>query len=225
MELNNKFEIGEEVYSLAKENLKEDCVICSGKKTVTLKTDKGDREIECFKCFGVGYSVSPHKKYVVNEEPYTVSSIKASIGKDKITLKYCLKDSNGRKVSRTESNMSKDLEALRKKCENLNYIEDVPQHLNYNKRVLKDLVDVYICGGRVLKNNLKYMYETTNEDIEGYIEDDKIVCVEDNNTCTLHTSDFSVIKKFAEILKEHFPEKRLMLGSQNILPGIIEDYE
>lgn len=225
MELNNKFEIGEEVYSLAKENIKEDCIICSGKKTVVLKTDSGEQEMECFRCHGVGYSTAPYKKYVVNEEPYRVSSIKANIGKDKITLKYTLTNNNGRKINRTESNMSKSLGVLRKKCDNLNYMEGIPQYLIYNKKILKELVDVYICNGLVIKNTFKYAYETTNDDIRDYINENKIVCVEENNTCTLYTSDFSRIKAFADVLKEQYPEKKLMLGSSNILNDIIYDLE
>lgn len=213
MELNNKFEIGEDVYFLSKENIKETCDVCLGRRTVILKLDSGEREMECFKCYGVGYSISHHKRYVIDEEVYKVSSIKANISKDKITLKYCLTSSSGKKISRSENNISKYLDELNKRCEHLNYIDEIPEYLNYNKKSLKELVDVYICGGRVLKNTFKYMHETTDDDIKNYIDTNKVVCVENNDTCTLYTSDFSRIKNFAEVLKMHFPEKKFKLGS------------
>lgn len=223
MEFSTKFNIGEEIYFLTKENVKEACPVCLGNKTVTIKNKKGESEIECFNCHGVGFYTTSIKRYVVNEKACKIVGIKANISKNKVNLKYSIADEMGRKFNRSENSISKNLEELYRVCDNLNYIEEIPTIYNYNKKTLKDIVDVYICGGRVLKNTFKYAHETTTEDIKSYIEDNKVICVEEGNNCTLYTTDFSKIKTFADILKDKFPEKKLILGSSEISMSLLDE--
>lgn len=217
MELNNKYEIGDKVYSYSKKHLQETCKLCNGDTVITVKTSKGEKTLDCVECHGFGYKTSHFQKYTVDEGIYTVKAIKANIDKNKINIKYSLVDDNGRKINRAEPSIFKDKNIVESKCKEMNYSEEVPVYLTYNKKAIKEKVDVFVSNGFILKNIFKPKHETKQEDINLYIENDKTVCIEEDDICTLYSNDFIKIKEFSDCLKASFPDKTLVVKTNSVI--------
>ena len=79
LNIDNKFEIGQEVYVIRKERTKEKCPACNGDGTFLHKGYK----VKCTYCYGSGNVFTHDKMWQVDKEPMTVDSMKISIGADK----------------------------------------------------------------------------------------------------------------------------------------------
>lgn len=207
MEINNKYKIGDKVYSISKKAINESCDVCNGDKVIIVKNSKIEKEMECAYCNGRGYVRAGREKYVVDSGVCTVTSFKVAVGQKDISIKYVLLREDGRKINRSEFNVFENLDFAENRCEELNYIEQIPQKLNANTKEIKNLVDVYISNGYVLKNGYKNRHCTSNEDIEKYIMENKNICIEDNDEITFYTNDEEKKIKFIELI-ENSQEKR-----------------
>lgn len=115
--IDNKFEIGEECYSVYRKPIQYKCPVCEGKGSFL----HNGYEIDCKNCGGSGKQVNP-KQYVMDICKVKVRRIIASIWKDHITIKYkVICDDYLISVNnRTESNLFKTLEEAENYCVGVN---------------------------------------------------------------------------------------------------------
>lgn len=114
--VDNKFEIGEECYTYARENLHVICPVCNGSKKIVYS----GYEIPCKQCNEIGKIVA--KQTVVTPYKVKIRRIIASIWEDETTVKYKV-DSVGEYINvrnRNEQSLFKTLEECEQKCKEIN---------------------------------------------------------------------------------------------------------
>lgn len=114
--IDNKFEIGEECYTYARENMEVECPVCKGKKKILYN----NYEIPCKQCNISGRITT--KQTVVAPHKVRIRRIIASIWNDVTTVKYRV-DSVGEYLnirSRNENVLFKTLEECEQKCKEIN---------------------------------------------------------------------------------------------------------
>lgn len=84
MELNNKFEIGQELYTVIRKPIEYKCPVCDG----TGKFNHNGYEVKCPHCQGSGRIEDKKTLWNVVDHKVKVSSIKASIYKENQHIKY-----------------------------------------------------------------------------------------------------------------------------------------
>lgn len=115
-QIDNKFEIGEECYTYARENMEVVCPVCKGIKKILYN----GYEIPCKQCNAIGKIVC--KQTVVASHKVRIRRIVASIWNDVTTIKYKV-DSVGEYINvrnRGESFLFKTLEECEQKCKEIN---------------------------------------------------------------------------------------------------------
>ena len=103
--IDNKFEIGEECYTYARENMEITCPVCKGTKKILYS----------------GYEI-PCKQTVATPHKVKIRRIVASIWDNVTTIKYKV-DSVGEYINirnRRESSLFKTLEECEQKCKEIN---------------------------------------------------------------------------------------------------------
>ena len=93
------------------------CSLCEGKG----QFEHNNHNVICPQCKGTGKITSNYKSWEVIDEKLTVSSIKANIGSNNITLRYGL-HSKITRLRRGEQNVFKTYEEAQNKCNELNYV-------------------------------------------------------------------------------------------------------
>lgn len=126
--VNNKFEIGQEVYIITerKERLENKCTcdVCLGIGTLTCK----GYEIRCPKCNGKKEIILDSKVvkiHVVEDMPYRIVSYRYTVYKDGEILKYKLKLKQGyssKEKNVTEEEIFATREEAVKVCDDLNIL-------------------------------------------------------------------------------------------------------
>ena len=111
--IDNKFEIGEECYTYARENVEIICPICKGTKKILYN----GYEIPCKQCNMSGKIVG--KQTVVAPHKVRIKRIIASIWDDVITIKYKV-DSVYDYKNIGESSLFKTFEECEQKCKEIN---------------------------------------------------------------------------------------------------------
>nr|DAH30148.1 MAG TPA: TRAP Tryptophan RNA-binding attenuator protein inhibitory protein [Caudoviricetes sp.] len=114
--IDNKFEIGEECYTYARENIEIICPVCKGAKRIFYN----NYEIPCKQCNALGKIIG--KQTVVAPRKVRIRRIVASIWNDVVTIKYKV-DSVGEYINirnRGESSLFKTLEECEQKCKEIN---------------------------------------------------------------------------------------------------------
>lgn len=119
MELNNKFEIGEVVYTISHNNMELKCNVCEN-GFILYK----EKAYKCPECNGNAKILSSHKIWEVVEEEVKIRRVKASIGNGYINIKYALYSDNFRVKNRGECNLFKTKEEAQKECDRLNKPEE-----------------------------------------------------------------------------------------------------
>ena len=114
--IDNKFEIGEECYTYARENVEVVCPVCQGTKKILFN----GYEIPCKQCNTIGKIVC--KQTVVTSHKVKIRRIVASIWDNVTTIKYKV-DSIGEYINvrnRGESSLFKTCEECEQKCKEIN---------------------------------------------------------------------------------------------------------
>ena len=117
--IDNKFEIGEECYTYARENVEIICPVCKGTKKILYN----GYEIPCKQCNTIGKIVC--KQTVATPHKVKIRRIVASIWDNVTTIKYKV-DSIGEYINirnRGESSLFKTLEECEQKCKEINHGE------------------------------------------------------------------------------------------------------
>ena len=123
--IENKFNIGEECYTVCREAIKYKCPFCEGKGT----KEYNGYEISCRNCSGTGKLDNP-KQTVLVVCKVRIRRIIASIWQDQISLKYkvnCLDNSHQNINNRNENNLFKTIEEAEKYCEKVNSGQIIPE--------------------------------------------------------------------------------------------------
>ena len=114
--IDNKFEIGEECYTYARENVEIVCPVCKGTKKILYN----GYEIPCKQCNTIGKIVC--KQTVATPHKVKIRRIVASIWDNVTTIKYKV-DPIGEYINirnRGESSLFKTLEECEQKCKEIN---------------------------------------------------------------------------------------------------------
>ena len=115
--INNKFDIGEECYTVGREFIECECPVCKGLGKIIYN----DYEIKCKQCDSSG-------KIKTNQTILTTCKVKvrrivASIWKNQITIKYkvdCVDDIYKNIRNRSEESLFKTLEEAKDYCKSVN---------------------------------------------------------------------------------------------------------
>lgn len=126
MELKNKFDVGQEVYTVIRKPIQYDCPVCNG----TGKFNHNGYDVKCPHCNGVGRLTDKKTLWNVVDGKVKVRTIKASIWNDYQTIKYMIDSTNTIEYikSRPESQLFETLEDAEKFCYDGNHpIEKVEE--------------------------------------------------------------------------------------------------
>lgn len=117
--IDNKFEIGEECYTYARENVENICPVCQGTKKILYS----GYEIPCKQCNTTGKIVG--KQTVVAPHKVRIRRIVASIWDNVTTIKYKVDSVNNyiNVRNRGESSLFKTFEECEQKCKEINHGE------------------------------------------------------------------------------------------------------
>lgn len=125
--VDNKYEIGEEVYSVSMQEIEYKCPYCNGSGIVKLELKESLKgkftagHIECEPCRGVGYSSkSKYRAWFVMDEILKISSIRVGIDDNGIKeIKYNC-HGGGRSVKRHEYRLFITKTEAQEYCDELN---------------------------------------------------------------------------------------------------------
>ena len=123
--VDNKFEIGEECYTVCRTTTKYKCPFCEGKG----KKEYNGYEIGCSNCHGIGKLDNP-KETVLVVCKVKVRRLITSIWKDQITIKYkvdCIDDIYRNIRNRGETSLFKTVEEAEKYCVEVNTKQVAPE--------------------------------------------------------------------------------------------------
>lgn len=112
IEINNKFNIGDEVYTIKAEPLEYTCDLCKGNGFIVYE----EKKIRCPHCHGLKTISSDNLKvWRVIHEKLIVSSIKANINEYSCIIRYNLSG-----LKRAEQNVFKTFDEAQERCDILN---------------------------------------------------------------------------------------------------------
>ena len=123
--VDNKFEVGEECYTVCRTATKYKCPFCEGKGT----KEYNGYKIPCRNCNGTGKLDNP-KETVLVVCKVRVRRLIASIWKDQITIKYkvdCIDDIYRNIRNRGETSLFKTVEEAEKYCVEVNTKQVTPE--------------------------------------------------------------------------------------------------
>lgn len=122
--IDNKFEIGEECYSVYRKPIKYKCPVCEGKGSFL----HNGYEIDCKNCGGSGQQINP-KQYVMDVCKVRVRRMTATLWKNHVTIKYKVDcdDYSIRVSNRSELNLFKTVEEAEKYCVDVNTKQVTPE--------------------------------------------------------------------------------------------------
>lgn len=113
--IDNKFDIGEECYTYARENMEITCPVCKGTKKIIYN----GYEIPCKQCDYFG-KVST-KQTVVTPHKVKIRRIIANIWENITTIKYKVDSEGCASIrNRSENTLFKTLEECKQKCKEIN---------------------------------------------------------------------------------------------------------
>lgn len=115
VEVNNKFKIGEKVYTGVRVPVKYKCPICEGEG----KFLHNGYEVKCSNCCGSGKSHNAHQ-FLLEPVMVTVQRIIASIWNDAITVKYKVNCTDANVNNRSETTLFKTLDEAERYCKECN---------------------------------------------------------------------------------------------------------
>ena len=123
--VDNKFEVGEECYTVCRTTTKYKCPFCDGNG----KKEYNGYEIPCRNCNGTGKLDNP-KETVLTVCKVRIRRLIASIWKDQIVIKYkvdCIDDIYRNIRNRSEASLFKTVEEAEKYCVEVNTKQVSPE--------------------------------------------------------------------------------------------------
>lgn len=121
--VNNKFEIGEQCYSVYRVPVKYECPICKGDGIF----EHNGYEIRCHNCGGTG-QVHHNKETLLEVCKVQINSIKVSITKDNtISVRYKVSGIGCNARNRAETTLFESLEEAEEYCKLVNTKQNTPE--------------------------------------------------------------------------------------------------
>ena len=121
--VNNKFEIGEQCYSVYRVPVKYECPICKGEG----EFEHNGYRIRCHNCGGTG-QVHHNKETLLEVCKVQINSIKVSIINDNsITVRYKVSGIGCNVRNRAETTIFKSLEEAEEYCKLMNTKQNTPE--------------------------------------------------------------------------------------------------
>lgn len=123
--IDNKFNIGEECYSVYRKPVQYKCPICEGNG----KFQHNGYDVWCRNCNGTG-KLHNSKQYVMATCKVRVRRIIASMFSDRVTIKYKVNNIDDHFINvnnRSETNLFKTLEEAEKYCIDVNTEQIAPE--------------------------------------------------------------------------------------------------
>ena len=119
MVVNNKFNVGDEVYTIVQKNIEMECPLCHGNGNINYN----GYEIRCPECKGEKIIKTKYKVWEVLEDVLIIKRIKMSIGCEDQSFKYQLNGSyhTNRK---SEKHLFKTKEEAEKMCVEYNTLKN-----------------------------------------------------------------------------------------------------
>lgn len=121
IEVNNKFEIGEEVYTGIRVPVKYKCPICEGDG----KFLYNGYEVSCSNCCGSGKLHNSHQ-FLLEPVKVEIRRIIASIWDNVVTIRYKVNCTEANVGSRSETTLFKTFEGAEECCKACNKNRKVP---------------------------------------------------------------------------------------------------
>lgn len=115
IEVNNKFEIGEEVYTGVRVPIKYKCPICEGQG----KFMHNGYEVRCSNCCGSGKLHNSHQ-FLLEPVKVKIYRINASVWNDVITVKYRVNCDEANVRNRSETALLRSFEEVEQYCKECN---------------------------------------------------------------------------------------------------------
>lgn len=115
IEVNNKFEIGEEVYTGVRVPIKYKCPICEGQG----KFMHNGYEVRCSNCCGSGKLHNSHQ-FLLEPVKVKIYRINASVWNDVITVKYRVNCDEANVRNRSETALLRSFEEAEQYCKECN---------------------------------------------------------------------------------------------------------
>lgn len=122
IEVNNKFKIGEEVYTGVRVPVKYKCPICEGEG----KFLHNGYEVRCNNCCGSGKLHNAHQ-FLLEPVKVEIRRINAYIWNDVVTVKYKVNCAEANVNNRSEITLFKTLEEAEQYCKECNTKEKVAE--------------------------------------------------------------------------------------------------
>lgn len=114
--VNNKFEIGEQCYSVYRVPVKYECPICKGEG----EFEHNGYKIRCHNCGGTG-QIHHNKETLLEVCKVQINSIKVSItNNNTITVRYKVSGIDCNARNRAETTLFKSLEEAEEYCKSVN---------------------------------------------------------------------------------------------------------
>ena len=121
--INNKFEIGEQCYSVYRVPVKYECPICKGEG----EFEHNGYKIRCHNCDGTGQA-HHNKETLLDVCKVQINSIKVSITNDNtITVRYKVSGIGCNARNRAETTLFKSLEKAEEYCKLVNTKQNAPE--------------------------------------------------------------------------------------------------
>lgn len=116
IQIDNKFEVGEKCFAVYNkdETLEVECPVCKGTKLITFD----QFQLDCKQCRGTGYLNASYSAFDICEAK--VKSIRPTIWKDHVDMKYRLDSSNSKVRNRMEKYLFKTYEKAKEYCDKFN---------------------------------------------------------------------------------------------------------
>lgn len=122
IQVNNKFEIGEEVYTGVRVPVKYKCPICDGEGRFL----HNGYEVKCNNCCGSGMLHNTHQ-FLLEPVKVEIRRIIASFWNDVITVKYKVNCAEANVNSRSETTLFKTFEESKQYCKECNTKEKMAE--------------------------------------------------------------------------------------------------
>lgn len=112
--IDNKYDIGQKVFLIEKEDNTEKCLNCGGKGFIR---NEKLIDFKCHKCKGSGKVLKEDNKWVVSSKSMEIKNIKIYLNKDSFNLKYIVGG-----YSKKEEELFSSIKTAQDKCDKLNKI-------------------------------------------------------------------------------------------------------
>ena len=166
--IETKFVPGDEVFINRQEKVVVHCPICDGNK----KIEYNGKMMTCPECHGVGEFTNDKKRWVTNDKPLKIKSMKANVDSDgAVTRRYKLSD-GWSTLNRAEENLFESIEEAQARCDDLNKVR---KYINLSDITVPESFAKTIPDGKKIADRVTYYKEHKQFDDEIVLNEENIL--------------------------------------------------